>query len=69
MSKPKRNPLDRNRLRMWGYYLYGAGSVLITYGIAKGVIGQDELVAWSSLGAVFGLTAGSKVDLQQPPRH
>lgn len=69
MSKPKRNPLDRNRLRMWGYYGFGTVGIGVTYAIAKGVIGQDELVAWSSLCTLFGFTAGSKVDLGQPPRH
>lgn len=69
MSKPKRNPLDRNRLRMWGYYLYATISVLLSYLATKGHAGPDELAAWLALGGVFGFTAGAKVDLQQPPRH
>lgn len=59
------NPLQLvpPKWRLALYLVYALGSVVVTYLAAKGHFGAEEVALWSGLGAVFGLTAASNVDL------
>lgn len=57
------------QMRLLLYVVYGIGSVVATYLGAKSYIGAEELALWTGIGAVFSLTAGSNVELDEPVHH
>lgn len=59
------NPLQAipPRARLALYLVYSVGSVVVTYLATKHIIGSAEVALWTGLGAVFGVTAASNVDL------
>ncbi len=59
------NPLQAipAKARFALYVVYFVGSVVLTYLATKHIVGADEIALWTGLGAVFGVTAASNVDL------
>ena len=59
------NPLQAipAKWRLALYIAYAVGSVVVTYLAAKHIIGAEEVALWTGLGAAFGVTAASNVDL------
>lgn len=59
------NPLQAipAKWRLALYIIFSVGSVVVTYLAAKHIIGAEEVALWTGLGAAFGLTAASNVDL------
>ena len=55
------NPLTSipPKVRAVLYYLFAVGSVVLTYCVAKGYVGTDELALFAGIAAVFGFTAGA----------
>lgn len=49
-------------VRLGIYVVYGVGSLVVTYLVARGTWGGDELALWTGIGSLLGLTAASNVD-------
>lgn len=46
-------------VRRYAYLVYAVGSSVVAYLLAKGYIGEQEAILWSSIGGALGLTAAA----------
>ena len=61
------NPLAQipAKVRATLYIVYGVGSIVLTYLAARGIVGSPEVAAWTGLGAFFGFTAVSNLNVRR----